>query len=144
LRTRLRELYTEVVATNREFVWTDFRDLFLSLFPSYVAPPLALMQPSLQGAKLALRPPKHRRPTDGSGFYVVLVTRDNSEVGFVSGFGWREAHGETPEIIATRSEADLRAVAFNRSVTQAWFFVIDRPRASQLKALLLPDADSGS
>jgi hypothetical protein len=77
LRTRLRELYAEVITTNREFVWTDFRDLFLSLFPKYPIPPLALMQPSPQGAKLALRQPQqHRaRRADANEFYIAFVDR---------------------------------------------------------------------
>jgi len=136
LRTRLRELYAEVIATNREFVWTDFRDLFLSLFPNYPTP-LALMQPSLQGAKLALRQPQQyrARPTDVHEFYIAFVDRYEPTPALVTNLrrhcgdpSFSDEQLKQPLIFATRAEADTYAAISNRSAYRTWHFVIDRVR----------------
>jgi hypothetical protein len=135
LRSRLRELYTEVIATNREFVWTDFRDLFLSLFTRLPSAPPALMQPSLQGAKLALRQPQRYRtlPTDVSEFYIAVVDRYEPIPALATNLmrecgdrNFSDEQMKQPLLFRTRAEADAYVVILNRSAYRAWFFVIDR------------------
>ena len=93
------------------------------------------MEPSLQGAKLALRQPQRYRtlPTEASDFYIAVVDRYEPIPALATNLmrdrgdpNFSDEQMKQPLLFGTRAEADACAVILNRSVYRAWFFVVDR------------------